>query len=204
MSRLSTLAESYSAFIFDLDGTLADSMPLHYDAWLAAFAAHGAELDFSWPRFMSRAGKTLELTVEELNAELGLGLDPVAVAAAQRVGYEASIDSIEAIAEILEFARERVALGQRVSIASGGDRPTVERTLRAIGATELFPIVVTAADVAHGKPAPDMFLLAAEKMGVAPAECLVLEDSQLGILAAERAGMGSVLVGRQEPPPKYR
>ncbi len=73
---------------------------------------------------------------------------------------------------------------------------TVRRTLRTIGVADLFPIVVTAEEVTHGKPAPDLFLLAAERMGVAPAECLVFEDSPLGIIAAERAGMGSVLVAR--------
>ena len=75
-------------------------------------------------------------------------------------------------------------------------RRPLRRTLQTIGVSDLFPVVVTVEDVAHGKPAPDLFLLAAERMGVAPADCLVFEDSLLGITAAERAGMGAVLVSR--------
>jgi beta-phosphoglucomutase-like phosphatase (HAD superfamily) len=186
----------YSAFIFDCDGTLADSMPLHQKAWIAALRKYGATLDFTWDLFMSRAGKTIELTVSELNAEFGLALDPALVSAAQRAEFDALAVGVEPLEEVVAFARERAQAGFPVSVASGGDAVTVHRTLRTIGVSELFPIVVTAEEVAHGKPAPDLFLLAAERMGVVPAECLVFEDSLLGIIAAERAGMGSVLVAR--------
>jgi beta-phosphoglucomutase-like phosphatase (HAD superfamily) len=184
----------YSAFIFDCDGTLADSMPLHHQAWLTAFRKHGASFQFSWDLFMSRAGKTLERTVEELNAEFGLSLDPVAVSSDQRLEYSARIGDIRPIGSVVSFARERAQLGFPVSVASGGDAVTVDRTLRAIGVADLFAIVVTAAEVRHGKPAPDLFLLAAERMGVPAEACLVFEDSALGILAARDAGMGAVLV----------
>ncbi len=184
----------YSAFIFDCDGTLADSMPLHHEAWIAALRKHGAPFIFDWELFTLRAGKTLERTVEELNTQFGSKLDAARVAADQRLGYDARLESIQPITDVVAFARERRRLGCPVSVASGGDALTVERTLRAIGMGGFFPIVVTAAEVAHGKPAPDLFLLAAERMGVAPETCLVFEDSQLGILAARSAGMGSVLV----------
>ncbi len=186
----------YSAFIFDCDGTLADSMPLHQRAWAQALAKHGARFDFGWELFMSRAGKTIEQTVFELNAEFGLDMDPVLVAADQRSHYDALAPGVLALDEVVEFARQRAAAGCPVSVASGGDAVTVRQTLRTIGVADLFPVVVTAEEVAHGKPAPDLFLLAARRMGVAPEQCLVFEDSPLGILAAERAGMGAVLVGR--------
>jgi len=187
---------AYSAFIFDCDGTLADSMPLHQKAWVAALRKYGATLDFSWELFMSRAGKSIELTVAELNAEFGMTLDPALVSAAQRAEYDVLALGVKPIDEVVAFARERAQAGCPVSVASGGDAPTVARTLRTIGVSDLFPIVVTVEDVAHGKPAPDLFLLAAKRMGVAPADCLVFEDSLLGITAAERAGMGAVLVSR--------
>ena len=189
-------ARPYSAFIFDCDGTLADTMPIHQEAWIAALRRHGATFEFTWDLFMSRAGKTIELTVAELNAEFGLTLDPTLVAAAQRAQFDALAVGIKPIDEVVAFARERAVAGCPVSVASGGDAVTVNRTLSTIGVSDLFPIVVTAEEVAHGKPAPDLFLLAAERMGVAPAECLVFEDSLLGITAAERAGMGAVLVSR--------
>jgi beta-phosphoglucomutase-like phosphatase (HAD superfamily) len=196
MALFSLPAKTYSAFIFDCDGTLADSMPLHQKAWIVALRKYGARFDFSWELFMSRAGKTIELTVAELNAEFGLTLDPALVSAAQRAEYDALAVGVKPLDEVVAFARERAQAGYPVSVASGGDAVTVQRTLRTIGVSDLFPIVVTAEEVAHGKPAPDLFLLAAERMGVAPAECLVFEDSPLGITAAERAGMGSVLVSR--------
>jgi HAD superfamily hydrolase (TIGR01509 family) len=193
-------ARKYAAFIFDCDGTLADSMPLHQAAWVNALKAHGARLDFSWELFMSRAGKTLELTVAELNAEFGLALDPLLVAAAQRAEYDALAVGVKPLREVLAFAREQATAGFPVSVASGGDAITVRRTLHTIGAGDLFRVVVTAEEVRHGKPAPDLFLLAAERMGVAAADCLVFEDSVLGIIAAERAGMGAVLVSRASAP----
>jgi beta-phosphoglucomutase-like phosphatase (HAD superfamily) len=190
----------YAAFIFDCDGTLADSMPLHQEAWIRALKAHGASFDFSWELFMSRAGKTLELTVAELNAEFGLALDPLLVAAAQRAEYDTLALGVKPLGEVVAYARERARAGFPVSVASGGDAVTVRRTLHTIGVSDLFGIVVTAEEVEHGKPAPDLFLLAAERMGVAPADCLVFEDSLLGITAAQRAGMGAVLVSCPSAP----
>jgi beta-phosphoglucomutase-like phosphatase (HAD superfamily) len=189
----------YSAFIFDCDGTLADSMPLHQRAWVTALRKYGATFDFGWELFMSRAGKSIERTVAELNAEFGLTLDPASVSAAQRAEYDVLALGVKPIESVLQYARERAQAGCPVSVASGGDAVTVARTLRTIGAADLFPIVVTVEDVEHGKPAPDLFLLAAQRMGVAAEQCLVFEDSLLGITAAERAGMGAVLVASRDP-----
>lgn len=183
----------YAAFIFDCDGTLADSMPLHQKAWIRAFEVHGADIDFNWELFMRRAGMTLERTVEELSVEFGIPLDPLRVAEDQRRAYEELMEGIQPIAPVVEFARRASESGP-VSVASGGDLGVVLRTLQKIGVHELFPVVVTSAEVERGKPFPDLFLLAAERMGVPPQDCCVFEDSDLGILAATRAGMGSVLV----------
>lgn len=196
MPQFSLPAREYSAFIFDCDGTLADSMPLHQRAWIHALRKHGASFEFGWELFMSRAGKTIELTVIELNAQFSLTMDPTLVAADQRAHYDALAPGVLALDEVVAFARARAAAGFPVSVASGGDAATVRQTLHTIGVADVFKIVVTAEEVEHGKPAPDLFLLAAQRMGVAPEQCLVFEDSPLGILAAERAGMGAVLVTR--------
>src|SRR6187399_2865933 len=144
MALFSLPARAYSAFIFDCDGTLADSMPLHQKAWIAALRQYGASIDFSWELFMSRAGKTIELTVSELNAEFGLTLDPTLVSAAQRAQFDALAVGVKPLDEVVAFARERAEAGYPVSVASGGDAVTVQRTLRTIGVADLFPIVVTA------------------------------------------------------------
>jgi HAD superfamily hydrolase (TIGR01509 family) len=191
-------SKQYSAFIFDCDGTLADSMPLHQKAWVFALQAHGASFAFTWELFMRRAGMTLEQTVQELNVEFGLKMDPLAVARDQRRYYEELMHAVEPIEQVVQFARSKAAQ-HPLSVASGGERGIVLRTLDKIGVRELFPVVVVAADVKRGKPDPEMFLLAAAKMGVAPESCLVFEDSPSCAEAAERAGMGAVLIRRAAP-----
>jgi len=187
------LTREYGGYIFDCDGTLADSMLVHHQAWRSALLAHGAGFDFHWELFTSRGGMSLPKTVEALNEQFGLSMDPEAVALHQSRDYERLMPTLQPIASVVEFAR-RVAQTRPVSVASGSQRGIVLRTLELIGLGDVLRIVVTPEDVLEGKPAPDMFLLAAERMGVAPAECVVFEDSVLGIEAANRAGMASVLV----------
>jgi HAD superfamily hydrolase (TIGR01509 family) len=189
------LDREYDGYIFDCDGTLADSMPLHFDAWREALSHHGAPFEFDWELFVSRAGKTLEVTVTELNQQFSATLDALAVADSQRLFYGARLAEVAPVAEVVALVdglRGRYPL----AVASGSDRRTVETTLRNLGIFEAFDSIVTAEDVVHGKPAPDMFLLAAERLGVAPERCVVFEDSLLGIEGARRARMGSVLVRR--------
>ena len=187
------LTREYGGYIFDCDGTLADSMVVHHRAWRSALAKHGASFDFDWELFTSRAGMSLPNTVRELNQQFGLALDPVEVSSSQRQAYERLLPSIKPISDVVALA-VRVAATRPVSVASGGERQTVLRTLELIGLGQTFPIVITAEDVQHGKPAPDMFLLAAERMGVRAEDCVVFEDSVLGLEAAKRAKMAAVLV----------
>ncbi len=194
------LPREYGAFIFDCDGTIADSMPLHFRAWQSAFAAHRAPFEFSWELFLRRAGKTLEVTVAELNAEFGCALDPDAVALHQRQAYSALLSGVAPVKPVVDLLWSSAGR-LPMAVASGSDLPTVRNTLQLLGVLRLFPVIVTAFDVKHGKPAPDLFLLAAERLGVSPSDCVVFEDSPLGIEAAERAGMGAVLVRRLLPPP---
>jgi HAD superfamily hydrolase (TIGR01509 family) len=201
-SELSTAVHSFdpierdfAGFIFDCDGTIADSMPLHLRAWRAALAAHGATFDFTWDLHMRRAGKALEVIVEELNTQFGTRLDPNAVARAQREIYLELLPMVQPVKPVVDLIMS-LAGRRRMAVASGSDLGSVRGTLRALGLLEVIPVVVTAFDVKHGKPAPDLFLLAAERIGVAPSDCVVFEDSSLGIEAAQRAGMHSVLVRR--------
>lgn len=183
----------FTAIIFDCDGTLADSMPLHFEAWKQAFQAHRAPFEFSWELFLRRAGKTLEVTVEELNVEFSAMLDVARVAAHQRAAYREFLPRIGPVVSVVNFAREHRGR-LPMAVASGNDRATVESTLELLAIRNFFSVVVTSEEVPRGKPEPDLFLLAAERLGVVPSDCLVLEDSPLGILAAERAGMSAALV----------
>ena len=197
MSRFTPPSRTYAGYIFDCDGTLVDSMPLHHRAWRHAFERHGASFDFDWRLFNKRAGKPMDVTVAELNAEFSCQLPIAEVVAAQHQFYLQHFAEIQPVAEVVEFARSlrgRVAL----AVASGSRRDIVERSLELVNIADWFPTVVTASDVERGKPDPEMMFACAAAMGVAPADCLVLEDGQAGIDAAIAAGMDWVRVG---PPP---
>jgi len=186
-------SRDYAGYIFDCDGTLVESMPLHFRAWRQALHSHGASFEFSWELFVSRAGMPLEETVLALNAQFGAALDPPLVVAAQLAMYRSLLPELTAIAPVVEFAR-LVAARAPVAVASGGHRAEVEASLRLIGIDGLFRCVVTGTDVKRGKPDPEILLRCAEGLRVPPAECLVIEDGELGIEAARRAGMDWVRV----------
>ena len=188
----------FEGFIFDHDGTLSLSMHVHYDAWLHAFKINGGNFEFPREMAQSYAGIGMHDTVEILNERFGCSMDPNQVVIDQEKYYFAHLHHIVPYEPVVSFARKIVAT-HPVSVASGSVRPTVLKTMEAIGIADLFDIVVTQEDVTRSKPAPDLFLLAAGKMGVAPEKCLVFEDSKLGIQAAETAGMGSVFVTPADP-----
>ena len=195
MLPLELPAGEFGGFIFDCDGTLADSMPLYHRAWQRALTAHGARFEFSWEIFVSRAGMSTALTIEALNVEFGTTLEAPSIEQYQHAEFLKLIDEVQPIHAVVDVAR-RYAGKIPMSVASGGARPLVERTLELIGVSDLFPVVVVAADVPRGKPEPDIFLLAAERMGVPPAHCLVFEDGEPGLVAARRAGMQALYVDR--------
>lgn len=190
--------EHYQGFIFDCDGTLADTMPAHFIAWRNALLEGGATFEFTWPLFVSRAGMTMERTVIELSEQFGEPLDSDLIATRQRIIFHELSAQIEPIVEVTEFARALHG-NHPIAVASGSSRTSVDRTLTTIGVRHLFEVIVTPEDVTHGKPSPESFLLAAERLGILPSQCLVIEDGELGFEAARRAGMDYVVVEAPEP-----
>lgn len=183
----------FDAVVFDCDGTLVDSMPAHFDAWCEALALYGAGGVFKEDVFFAMGGRpTLDIVVE-LNDEYNLKLDPTAVALAKREAFLKRLNMVTLIEEVANFAdglRGKVPM----AIATGGSRMVIEKTLQIVGISDWFEEVVTADDVAEGKPAPDIFLRAAKLMGVSPTKCLALEDAPAGIVAAQRAGMQVIAI----------
>lgn len=191
--------KTYKGYIFDCDGTLADSMPLHLEAWNAGLRAAQAPFVLDSKGFMNVAGMAMQQTIDHWNEEHATKIDIAVVMAAKTQHFRAHQDErIKPIEPVVAYAREMAEQGLPLSVASGGNRIDVNHTLELIGVADLFQVVVTADDVRIAKPAPDIFLLAAERMGVDPRGCVVFEDSDLGIQAAETAGMDWVRI-----PPRF-
>ena len=191
--KLDIPSGDFAGYIFDLDGTLVDTMPRHYDAWEQALRKAGLKGRLDENLFYALGGVPSKKVAALLGDHHGLTLDPEVVYRDKEDAFIASEHELGLIAPVVDFAR-RVSATRPVSIASGGTRDVVTSTLRKTGLDSLFKILVTADDVEHGKPAPDMFLLAAKLMGVAPGGCLVFEDGEPGLRAAKAAGMASVFV----------
>lgn len=196
------LQRRYAGYIFDVDGTLADSMPVHYRSWVRALRSEGARFPFSYAYFRTLGGMGITHTVEFLNEKHGTHLNPLRVAEVKEKLYWAHMQEIGPLTNVVALARELAAQGAKLAVASGGPSVTVRNTLRLLDVTEIFPVVTTHDDVLRGKPAPDMFLLAAERLGVPAADCVVFEDSPLGVQGAQAAGMDYVRVDSETHRPQ--
>jgi HAD superfamily hydrolase (TIGR01509 family) len=179
-------AAGMKAAIFDLDGTLADTMPVHFRAWQEV--AQAFHMVFPEERFYALGGVPTRAIAAMLATEQGLALDPGIVAHEKEQAVLRRFDEVRPIPAVVEIARRWRASG-KIAVASGGGRAMVERTLRQIGLRDWFEVVVAAEDTARHKPEPDVFWEAARRLGVAPADCTVYEDTDLGLEAARRAGM---------------
>ena len=193
IGQFSFPTSGYDAVVFDLDGTLVDSMPAHLEAWCDALSLYGAAGIFKEDVFMAMGGRPTRDIVIQLNDEYDLRLDPESVAFAKREAFLKRLSSITLIDEVAEFAqslRGKLPL----AIASGGTRMAVEKTLAMVGISDWFDEVVTVDDVPAGKPEPDIFLYAAKLLNVHPSNCLALDDAPAGILSAQRAGMQVIAI----------
>lgn len=180
--------------IFDLDGTLVDSEPNYYEAGRRLLAAHGVP-DFSWEHHTRFIGIGTRETLEILRREFGIGA-PVEelLAGTNRCYLELARAHTEVFPEMRALVERLAEAGHPLAVASGSSRAAIEAVLAGTGLVGLLPTVVSAEEVAHGKPAPDVFLEAAGRLGADPADCVVLEDAAPGVLAAHRAGMRCIAV----------
>jgi HAD superfamily hydrolase (TIGR01509 family) len=184
-------ADAFDALIFDCDGTLADSMPLHFEAWNAALARWNRALPEK--DFYGWAGMPIARIVERLNADGGSRIPVEEFVVERERRYFEFLPRVRPVPYVLEqVLRES---GRRpMAVVSGSPRESVLKTLSALGVADRFKSVIGGDDLPRGKPAPDGFLLAARELGADPARCLVYEDADLGIEAARAAGMASLRV----------
>lgn len=183
----------FDGYIFDCDGTLVDTMPLHYRAWSQALRHAGLGEELDEELFYSLGGTPTRKVAQILARHYDLVIDVDRVFHQKEERFLEMQAEMRVIEPVVDFARALHGHAP-MSVASGGPKPVVKKTLELMGLDELFKVVVTPEDVTHGKPSPDMFLLAAQLMGVPPERCLVFEDAGPGFEAATAAGMRYVVV----------
>jgi HAD superfamily hydrolase (TIGR01509 family) len=195
--KLKLPAGLFAAYLFDCDGTIADSMPLHYIAWKKALAERNCTFDERL--FYALGGTPVAEIVSMLNERQGLNMPVEGVASRKEQLYLEQLPQLKAIPEVVEHIE---AQHGRIpfAVVSGSTRDSVKASLGSLQLLDKFDALICAGDYQKSKPDPEAFLLGAAKLGVAPAECLVFEDTEMGIQAATAAGMASVKV----PPPWER
>ena len=181
----------FDGIIFDCDGTLADTMPVHYQAWCTALGESARY--FTEPAFYLLGGVPTCRIVEILNERHNLSLPIDAIVAHKEALFLELSHTVQPIDPVVALARQFHSV-KPLAVASGGHRHVVRHTLDAIGVTHLFETIVTAEDYINGKPSPDPFLEAARRIGLAPERCIVFEDTEIGRTAATAAGMHCVMV----------
>jgi beta-phosphoglucomutase-like phosphatase (HAD superfamily) len=200
VQRAHELAAGAIAVIFDLDGVLVDTEPWWHEVRVAYARAHGR----AWTAEDSRAcmGRNSAEWAVVMRERLGIAETPEAI---ERAVVDALVaryrtTAVPIVAGAPEAAA-RIAARVPAAIASSAHREVIGAALAATGLASLFGVVVSSDDVATGKPAPDVYLEAARRLGVEPSRCLVVEDSRNGVLAGRAAGMRVVLVPNVSVPP---
>ena len=175
--------------VFDCDGTIADTMPLHYEAWVQAFGEHGHE--FPEALFYEMAGIPTHTIIEILNEKRGHAMPVQQTAQRKDALFLALIPRVKPIEPVVSLV-EKYAGRLPMAVATGGTRSLCSKTLGSLGLLKHFQALVTADDVEHGKPAPDIFLEAARRLNVPAGVCCAFEDAELGLQSARAAGMMTV------------
>jgi len=181
----------FKAYLFDCDGTIVDSMPLHYVAWKTVLSDWGCEFDEKL--FYSWGGMPVREIVAALNEQQGLAMPAEEVARRKEGMYYKILPELKAVPEVLEHIH--LSHGKiPFAVVSGSTRDSVTRSLETLAILDRFETLVCAGDYTNSKPHPEPFLIAAGRLGIAPEHCLVFEDTEMGIRAATAAGMASVKV----------
>ena len=187
----------FSAYLFDCDGTIADSMPLHYVAWKRVLGEWNCEFDEAF--FYSLGGMPIVEIIATLNKRHGLSMPVAAVARRKESLYYEMLPQLKVVPEVLEHIEDQHG---RIpfAVVSGSTRDSVTASLGMLKLLDRFETMVCAGEYERSKPDPEAFLLAASRLRVEPNACLVFEDTEMGIEAATAAGMAYVKV----PPPWER
>jgi beta-phosphoglucomutase family hydrolase len=184
-----SLPPRIKGLVFDCDGTLADTMPLHWRAWHMITQRY--DLHFPEDRFYSLGGVPARDILKLLAQEQGRSLDHIAIAHEKEETYLTTLSQVEPIQAVVEIAQANHGKIP-MAVASGGTEKVINLVLERLKIRHLFDAVVTSEMVKHQKPAPDIFLEAAKRIGVDPKFCRAYEDTELGMTAIRAAGMEAV------------
>jgi len=179
------------ALIFDLDGTLADTMPVHFRAYKNILKDYG--IDFTPELFATLAGVPAVGTIEKLNEKFGTRMNPEEVGHFKEREYEKIMHKMKPVEPVIDVVK-RYHRKMPMAVGTGGYHRLAWKTMEILGLDRYFDILVSNEDVERSKPYPDTFLKCAERLNVEPHICEVLEDGELGIQAAHSAGMRAILV----------
>ena len=191
MNKILDINTETKALIFDLDGTLADTMPVHFLAYKNILVEYG--IDFSPELFISLAGIPAVGTIDKLNEIFGTHMDPEKVGHYKEAEYEKMMHQMKPIEPVVELAKKYHGK-LPMAVGTGGYSRLAWKSLEILELDKYFDILVSADDVARPKPYPDTFLRCAELMGVSPRVCQVFEDGEPGMQAARVAGMMATLI----------
>jgi beta-phosphoglucomutase-like phosphatase (HAD superfamily) len=189
--KLSIPEGDFKAYLFDCDGTIVNSMPLHHYAWKQTLAAWNCE--YPEELFYQWGGLPISEIAQRLSEMYSIDLPIEEICDRKESLYYENLARLEGIPEVIEqieLQHGRIPF----AVVSGGRRNTVEASLRTLGLLDKFDTLVCAGDYTRSKPNGEPFLIAAQRLGVPPASCLVFEDTQLGVDAAIDAGMSWVRV----------
>jgi HAD superfamily hydrolase (TIGR01509 family) len=195
LSLLNQLSQgNYKAFLYDCDGTLADNMHAHKAAFVKVAANHQIQLNDAI--IDELAGWPTILVAEEISKRYNVSFNAIDFSKLKsQVFIEEFIADTKPVQFVVDHLKNHIGK-IKFGVVSGGSRSTVTKTLSVIGIDSMIDVLVCAGETPKGKPYPDPFLLAAEKLGVSPEECLVFEDGDPGVQAAEAAGMKWIRVDK--------
>lgn len=180
------IKKGVEGLIFDVDGTLVDSMPMHYAAWRDIIERY--KIDYTRELFEAYAGKSTIEIVKILNQKFGTSMIPEEIVAEKSRYFLNTVKDLKPIQAAVDIVKKYHGIIP-LAAGTGGNRKHVELELEVTGLSKYFPVIVTAEDVKNHKPAPDTFLRCAELINVNPTNCQVFEDAVLGLEAADNAGM---------------
>lgn len=179
------------ALIFDLDGTLADTMPVHFWVYKNILVDYG--INFTPELFATLAGIPAVGTIQKLNEIFGTSIDVEKVGHYKEAEYEKIMHKMKPVEPVIELVKKYHGK-LPMAVGTGGYKRLAWKTMHILGLEKYFDILVSAEDVLRPKPFPDTFLKCAQLMGVEPLVCEVFEDGEPGIKAAKAAGMMATLV----------